>query len=438
MEKDWIDKRNFKCYTYIVSYKCVRHSPIVSAFVIHFDVHTKAAAPSGGRFCFTEEPMENFDYLIVGAGLFGAVFAYCMEEAGHHCLVIDSRNHFGGNCYTEEVDGITVHKYGAHIFNTSNLQVWNFIKRFSDILPFVNSPIAIYKDEVYNLPFNMNTFSKIWNVRTPDEAKAVIESQRLITDDPRNLAEKAKTLVGQDIYEKLIKGYTEKQWGKPCDELPPDLINRLPVRFTYDNNYFNSDYQGIPEHGYTLIFQKLLRRSKVKLRTNYDHFGWTSFRTSRPSMKIVYTGPLDKLYSECYGALDYRSLRFEEKWFDCDNVQGNAVVNYTSSEVPYTRSIEHKHFTHTQSVRSVVTYEYPEQYKQGTIPYYPVRNERSLALYRKYRDKAKSDGYIIGGSMGLYLDMNMEETIFAAINAAKKELGGHQFEEISAGRGSPR
>lgn len=370
--------------------------------------------------------MEEYQYLIVGAGLFGSVFAHCMEEAGRHCLVIDSRDHIGGNCYTEEVEGITVHKYGAHIFNTSNIQLWNFFKEFTDVLSFVNSPIAVYKEEVYNLPFNMNTFSKMWNVRTPEEARAVIESQKLKTDCPHNLAEKAKSLVGQDIYEKLIKGYTEKQWGKPCEELPPELINRLPVRFTYDNNYFNSDFQGIPAHGYTPIFQKLLSRSRVVLRTNYDHTSWTSYRASHPSRKIVYTGPLDRLYGECYGSLEYRSLRFEEKLYDCDNVQGNAVVNYTSTDVPYTRSIEHKHFDHAQSEKSIVTYEYPEPYRSGAVPYYPVRNARSLALYEKYREKAESDGYIIGGSMGLYLDMNMEETIAAALETARKEIGGHQ------------
>lgn len=370
--------------------------------------------------------MEEYQYLIIGAGLFGSVFAHCMEEAGRHCLVIDSRDHIGGNCYTEGVEGITVHKYGAHIFNTSNIQLWNFFKEFTDVLPFVNAPIAVYKDEVYNLPFNMNTFSKMWNVRTPGEARSVIESQKLKTDCPHNLAEKAKSLVGQDIYEKLIKGYTEKQWGKPCEELPPELINRLPVRFTYDNNYFNSDFQGIPAHGYTPIFQKLLSRSKVVLRTNYDHTSWTSYRALHPSRKIVYTGPLDRLYSECYGSLEYRSLRFEEKLFDCDNVQGNAVVNYTSTDVPYTRSIEHKHFDHAQSEKSIVTYEYPKPYRSGAVPYYPVRNARSLALYEKYREKAESDGYIIGGSMGLYLDMNMEETIAAALETARKEIGGHQ------------
>lgn len=388
--------------------------------------NTKAAALTGGRFCFTEIQMEEYDYLIVGAGLFGSVFAYCMEEAGRHCLVIDSRDHIGGNCYTEDVEGITVHKYGAHIFNTSNIHVWNFFKQFAEVLPFVNSPIAVYNDEVYNLPFNMNTFSKMWNVRTPDGAKAVIESQKLKTDAPSNLAEKAKSLVGQDIYEKLIKGYTEKQWGKPCEELPPDLINRLPVRFTYDNNYFNSDFQGIPDHGYTPIFQKLLSRSKVVLSCKYEHSMWIPYVSSHKKMKVVYTGPLDILYNECYGSLEYRSLRFEEKWFDCENVQGNAVVNYTSDDVPYTRSIEHKHFTHTQYSKSIVTYEYPEQYKTGAVPYYPVRNEKSLALYQKYREKAKNDCYIIGGSIGLYLDMNMEETISAALEAARKELGGHQ------------
>lgn len=361
------------------------------------------------------------DYLIVGAGLFGAVFAHEAKKRGKSCLVIDKRKHIGGNCYTENIEGINVHKYRAHIFHTSDKKIWDYVNNFAEFNNYINSPIAIYKDELYNLPFNMNTFSKMWNIRTPKEAEEIIKNQieRLNISEPKNLEEQAIKLVGTDVYEKLIKGYTQKQWGRPCSELPAFIIKRLPLRFRYDNNYFNDRYQGIPIGGYTPIVEKLLEGIEVKTDTDYFDF----VKSGESFGKTVYTGMVDEFFDFCYGHLEYRSVRFETEILDTENYQGNAVVNYTDAEVPYTRIIEHKHFEFSTAPKTVISREYSAEWKPGIDPYYPVNNDKNNALYEKYAKLAESRSDVIfGGRLGLYKYFDMDKVIAQAIQAAEKEL----------------
>ncbi len=367
--------------------------------------------------------MKKYDYLIVGAGLYGSVFAECAARHGKKCLVIDRRAHTGGNIHCENIEGIEVHAYGAHIFHTSDKTVWQYINRFTQFNNYVNSPIAIYKDELYNLPFNMNTFSKLWNIRTPDEAKR--EIQRQIADlnivKPRNLEEQALKLVGRDVYEKLVKEYTEKQWGRDCKELPPFIIRRLPLRFTYDNNYFDARYQGIPEDGYDAIINKMLIDADVELGKDYK-----TFIAENPDIadKIIYTGSIDEFFDYTYGPLEYRTVRFETEILDTDNFQGNAVVNYTSRDVPYTRIIEHKHFKFGTQPKTVISREYSITWKPGMEPYYPVNDEKNRVLYEKYRELAETrPDVIFGGRLGGYKYCDMDKTIGDALEMAKAEFG---------------
>lgn len=363
-----------------------------------------------------------YDYLIVGAGLFGAVFAHEAYKKGRTCLVIDKRNNIGGNIYTESTEGINVHKYGAHIFHTSDKQIWDYVNRFAEFNNYINSPVAVYKDELYNLPFNMNTFSRMWNIRTPEQAKEIIASQiaDLGITEPHNLEEQALSLVGRDVYEKLIKGYTEKQWGRDCKELPAFIIKRLPLRFVYDNNYFNDRYQGIPIGGYTAIIEKMLEGIEVRTGTDYFDFIRDNKNIAR---KTIFTGMIDEYYGYCYGPLQYRSVRFETEVLDCENYQGNAVVNYTDREVPYTRIIEHKHFEFGKQPKTVISKEYSSEWKQGMEPYYPVNNEENNALYEKYRELAdKESNVIFGGRLGQYKYYDMDKVIAAALECVGKEL----------------
>lgn len=363
-----------------------------------------------------------YDYLIVGAGLFGAVFAHEAYKKGRTCLVIDKRNNIGGNIYTESTEGINVHKYGAHIFHTSDKQIWDYVNRFAEFNNYINSPVAVYKDELYNLPFNMNTFSRMWNIRTPEQAKEIIASQiaDLGITEPHNLEEQALSLVGRDVYEKLIKGYTEKQWGRGCKELPAFIIKRLPLRFVYDNNYFNDRYQGIPIGGYTAIIEKMLEGIEVRTGTDYFDFIRDNKNIAK---KTIFTGMIDEYYGYCYGPLQYRSVRFETEVLDCENYQGNAVVNYTDREVPYTRIIEHKHFEFGKQPKTVISREYSSEWKQGMEPYYPVNNEENNALYEKYRELAdKESNVIFGGRLGQYKYYDMDKVIAAALECAGKEL----------------
>ena len=367
--------------------------------------------------------MSKFDYLIVGAGLFGSVFAYEATQRGKKCLVIDKRNHIAGNIYTENIEGINVHKYGAHIFHTSDKAIWEYVNRFADFNNFINSPIASYKDELYNLPFNMNTFSKMWGIKTPAEAKAIIAGQiaNLNIGEPKNLEEQALKLVGTDVYEKLIKGYTQKQWGRPCTELPAFIIKRLPLRFTYDNNYFNDRYQGIAIGGYTQIIEKMLAGSDVKTDTDYFEF-----IKENPDIaeKTVFTGQIDEFFGYRYGALGYRSVRFENEILDTDNYQGNAVVNYTDREVPYTRIIEHKHFEFGKQEKTVISREYSAEWQPGIEPYYPINDEANNALYEKYNTLAATrPDVIFGGRLGQYKYYDMDKVIAAALSAVDEEFG---------------
>lgn len=362
----------------------------------------------------------KYDYLIVGSGLFGSVFAYEAKKRGKKCLVIDKRPHIGGNIYCEEIEGINVHKYGAHIFHTSNKKIWEYINQFAEFNNYINSPVAIYKDELYNLPFNMNTFSKMWNIKTPAEAKEMIAKQVAETGitEPKNLEEQALFLVGRDIYEKLVKGYTEKQWGRSCTELPAFIIKRLPCRFIYDNNYFNDRYQGIPVGGYTPIVEKMLAGADV--RTGVDFF---EFRKENPDIaeKIIFTGQIDEYFGYQLGALEYRSVRFETEVLDCENYQGNAVVNYTEREVPYTRVIEHKHFEFGQQEKTVISREYSSEWTVGMEPYYPVNDEKNNALFEKYRELAdKEENVIFGGRLGNYRYYDMDKVIAAALEQLDK------------------
>ena len=363
-----------------------------------------------------------YNYLIVGSGLFGAVFAYEANKRGKKCLVIEKRNHIGGNIYTENIEGINVHKYGAHIFHTSNKKVWDYIQQFAEFNRYTNSPIARYKNEVYNMPFNMNTFNKLWGVFTPEEAKKKIEEELKNSniDEPKNLEEQAIKLVGQTIYEKLVKGYTEKQWGMKATELPAFIIKRLPVRFIYDNNYFNDLYQGIPIGGYTQIIEKMLFGIEVKL--NYDYFEHKN-ELENISEKIIFTGPIDKYYDYKYGELEYRSVRFETEVLDMENYQGNAVVNYTEYEVPYTRIIEHKHFEFGTQPKTVISKEYSDKWTKDKEPYYPINNDKNDLLYEKYKELASKDENIIfGGRLGQYKYYDMHKVIEEALKCVKEEL----------------
>ena len=363
-----------------------------------------------------------FDYLIVGAGLFGAVFAHEAAGKDKTCLVIDKRSHIAGNIYTEQVEGINVHKYGAHIFHTSDKNVWEYINQFAEFNNYINSPVASYNDELYNLPFNMNTFSKMWNIKTPAEAKAKIAEQiaELDIDEPQNLEEQALKMVGTDVYEKLVKGYTEKQWGRPCSELPAFIIKRLPLRFRYDNNYFSDRYQGIPVGGYTQIVEKLLANTEVKLNTDYF-----DFIRENPNIaaKTIYTGAIDEFFDYRLGALEYRSIRFENEVLDTDNYQGNAVVNYTAADVPFTRIIEHKHFEFGEQPKTVISREYSAEWKPGVEPYYPVNNDKNNDLYEQYKKLADKCEYVIfGGRLGLYRYLDMDKVIALALEIAEAEL----------------
>lgn len=374
------------------------------------------------------EEGKQYDYLVVGAGLFGAVFAHEMALAGKRCLVIDKRSHIGGNVYTENVDGIQVHRYGAHIFHTSDKEVWDYVNKLTEFNNYINSPVAVYKDELYNLPFNMNTFSQLWGIRRPQEVKEKIASQiaDLHITEPKNLEEQALSLVGPDVYEKLIRGYTEKQWGRDCKELPAFIIKRLPLRFTYDNNYFNDRYQGIPIGGYTQMVEKLLE--DIDVMTDTDFFEYRKGHADQ-FKKVVYTGMIDEYFDYQFGHLQYRTVRFDTERIEEENYQGNAVVNYTQRDVPYTRVIEHKHFAPEEERKNpkdytIISKEYSEEWGPGSEPYYPVNDEKNGALYEKYRELAeKEENVIFGGRLGLYRYYDMDKVIRAALDASEKELG---------------
>lgn len=371
-----------------------------------------------------------YDYLIVGSGLYGAVFAREAKKRGKKCLVIEKRNHIGGNIYTKEIEGIQVHQYGAHIFHTSNKNVWEYIQQFAEFNRYTNSPVAYYKGEIYNMPFNMNTFHKIWGVITPKEAKEKIQEQirKYGVKEPKNLEEQAINLVGKDIYEILVKGYTEKQWGRSATELPPQIIKRLPVRMTYDNNYFNDLYQGIPVGGYTQIIEKMLDGVEVRLNVDYlEH----KKELDAICKKIIYTGPIDAYFNYKYGELEYRSVRFETEILDEENYQGDAVVNYTDYEVPYTRIIEHKHFEFGTQPKTVISREYSAEWKLGEEPYYPVNDEKNNKLYQKYADDAaKEEKVIFGGRLGKYKYYDMHHVVEEALNCAGEELGCNFWQNI--------
>ncbi len=373
--------------------------------------------------------MSEYDYLVVGAGLYGAVFARQMTEVGKKVLVIEKRNHVAGNAWTEEVEGIRVHRYGAHIFHTNSDKVWVYVTRFAKFNRFTNSPVANYRGELYSLPFNMYTFNKMWGVVTPEEAEEKIRSQREAAGitEPRNLEEQAVSLVGTDIYEKLVKGYTEKQWGRPCRELPAFIIRRLPVRFTFDNNYFNALYQGIPSGGYTALVQKILEGVEVRLETDFF-----SDRTAFEQMadRVVFTGAVDAYFDYSLGELEYRSLRFETEILDTDNYQGNAVMNFTDRETPYTRIIEHKWFDPAECAnptKTVISREYPAEWRPGSEPYYPVNDEKNSRLYEAYRELAKRQTKVLfGGRLGSYRYYDMDTVIEAALSDSEAELSGRR------------
>lgn len=362
----------------------------------------------------------KFDFLIVGAGLYGAVFAHEAKKRGKKCLIIDKRNHIAGNVYTDKIEGINVHKYGAHIFHTNNKEVWDYVNNFAEFNRYTNSPIANYNGEIYNLPFNMNTFNKMWGVITPEEAKEKIRKQcsENYVDNPKNLEEQAISLVGKDIYEKLIKGYTEKQWGRPCNELPAFIIKRLPVRFTYDNNYFNATYQGIPIGGYTSMIEKMIDGVEVILNTDYleNKDKWNSIAD-----KVIYTGCIDSYFEYKLGVLQYRSVHFENEILDIENFQGNAVVNYTDVNTPYTRIIEHKHFEFGNQQNTIITKEYSKEWNKGDEPYYPINNSRNSELYLKYKKLAKTEENVIfGGRLGEYRYYDMDQVIKSALDKVRE------------------
>ena len=358
----------------------------------------------------------GYDYLVVGAGLFGAVFARQVKAAGKSVLVIDRRSHVGGNVYTEEIEGIQVHTYGAHIFHTNDKTAWEYVNRFAEFNRYTNSPVANYHGELYSLPFNMYTFNKMWGVTTPQQAEAEIARQRKAAGvaEPKNLEEQAISLVGTDIYEKLVKGYTEKQWGRDCKDLPAFIIKRLPLRFTYDNNYFNDRYQGIPIGGYPAIIEKMLEGTEVLLNTDYKEF---TAKNGQVADKVLYTGMIDEYFGYQLGALEYRSVRFEQERYEMENYQGNAVVNYTDREVPYTRIIEHKHFEYGKQPVTIISKEYSSEWHKGDEPYYPVNNEKNNLLYEKYRQLAESENNVIfGGRLGNYKYYDMDKVIEAALD----------------------
>ncbi|MEE6663783.1 UDP-galactopyranose mutase [Limosilactobacillus fermentum] len=367
-------------------------------------------------------------YLIVGAGLFGAVFAHEAAKRGHEIMIIDKRDHIAGNVYTEEIDGIQVHQYGAHIFHTSDKEVWEYVQRFAEFNRYTNSPVANYKGHMYNLPFNMNTFTQMWGVRTPQEAMDKINEQRaeMAGKEPQNLEEQAISLIGRDIYEKLIKGYIEKQWGRRATELPAFIIKRVPVRFIYDNNYFNDDYQGIPKGGYTRLVENMLNLNHITVRISTNFFDHKNEYLKKFD-KVVYTGPIDEFFDYKLGDLEYRSLRFETEEVSVGNYQGNAVINYTDTETPYTRVIEHKHFEFGKGSpdKSVITREYPANWSRGDEPYYPVNNDKNNLLYAQYKElAAKEESKVIfGGRLGQYKYYNMDQVIQAALDAVNAEFG---------------
>jgi UDP-galactopyranose mutase len=359
----------------------------------------------------------KYDYLIVGCGLFGATFSNLAKERGKKCLIIDKRPHIGGNCYTENIEGINVHKYGAHIFHTSNKFIWNFVNKFSEFNNFINSPKALSGGKLYSLPFNMNTFYELWGEKTPAKVKEIIESQKFI-GSVKNLEEQSLSLVGKDIYETLIKEYTKKQWGRDPSDLPSFIIKRLPLRYTFDNNYFNDIYQGIPIGGYTKMIQKMIDGIEIKLNTNY--FDEREYFNSIAD-KIVYTGCIDQFFNYEFGRLEYRSLRFDNQIIDCENYQGNAVINYCDAQYPYTRIIEHKHFEKVKTETTVITKEYPQEYVKGLTPYYPINNEENNLKYKKYKEKSLTmDNFIFGGRLSEYKYMDMHVVIESAIN----KIGG--------------
>ena len=374
-----------------------------------------------------EKTMKKYDYLVVGAGLFGATFAYEAAKRGKRVKVIEKRNHIAGNIYTKEIDGIQVHQYGAHIFHTSNKEVWDYVNQFAEFNRYTNSPVANYKGQMYNLPFNMNTFSQMWGVRTPTEAMAKINEQRqeMAGKEPQNLEEQAISLIGRDIYEKLIKGYTEKQWGQKATELPAFIIRRLPVRLIYDNNYFNDTYQGIPVGGYTQIVEKMLDSDLIDVETGVDFFDKKD-EYLKDYPKIVFTGMIDQFFDYQLGELQYRSLRFETEEKNVGNYQGNAVINYTDAETPYTRIIEHKHFEFGKGDKdkTVITREYPADWHRGDEPYYPINNQRNNELYKQYAKLAseEANNVIFGGRLGQYRYYNMDQVLHAALTAVKEEF----------------
>ena len=372
--------------------------------------------------------MKKYDYVLVGAGLYSGVIAYLAGQAGKSCLVLERRDHTGGNIYCEEIEGIHVHKYGAHIFHTSNKEVWQFVNSLAEFNRYTNSPIANYKGEIYNMPFNMNTFSKMWGIRTPEEAKTIIEEQRkAVPGEPKNLEEQAIKLVGKDIYEKLVKGYTEKQWGRDCKDLPAFIIKRLPVRLTFDNNYFNALYQGIPVGGYTKMVANMLDGVEVRLGEDYLE---KKAEYDALAEKVIYTGPIDAYFDYQMGYLEYRSVRFETELLDKPNFQGNAAVNYTDRETPWTRIIEHKWFEFGKDdegndlPKTVISREYSSEWKPGDEPYYPVNDEKNGALYSKYRELAQKEKKVVfGGRLGEYKYYDMDAVIASALDMCEKELG---------------
>lgn len=361
---------------------------------------------------------KEYDFLIVGAGLFGSICAHELNKNGYKVLVIDKRQHIAGNIYTYNVDGINVHKYGAHIFHTNDKYVWDYMNKFAEFNRFTNSPLANFKGELYNLPFNMNTFSKLWGVKTPEEAENIINKQRsVISSEPKNLEEQAISLVGTDIYKKFIQGYTEKQWGRKATELPAFIIKRIPVRFTFDNNYFSDNYQGIPKGGYTNLIKNML--GDIDVRLDEDFFDKRSYFENLAE-KIIYTGPIDRFYDYCFGELQYRSLKFVHERHEVNNVQGNAVINYTEANVPFTRVIEHKHFDYISSNHSILTKEYPEEYRAGTEPYYPINNSQNNSLYSKYKILANNESNIFfGGRLAEYKYYDMHQVVKSALNFLK-------------------
>ena len=364
----------------------------------------------------------HYDYLIAGAGLFGAVFAHEMHKQGRKVLVVEKRDHIAGNIYTEKVMGINVHRYGAHIFHTSDEEVWNYVNQYARFNHYVNSPVAVYRDELYNLPFNMNTFSRLWNIKTPKEAKEIIAKQtgEFAGITPQNLEEQALQLAGRDVYEKLVKGYTEKQWGRDCKDLPAFIIRRLPLRFTYDNNYFNDRYQGIPIGGYNKLIEKLLEGIDTRLDTDFlkDREALSALADT-----VVYTGPIDQYYDYRFGKLEYRSLRFENELLDCENYQGVAVMNYTDEKTKFTRIIEHKHFEFGTQEKTYITREYPSEWQEGMEPYYPVNDEKNQSLYSKYSDLSNGESNIIfGGRLAEYKYYDMDKVIAEALKCVEENL----------------